>query len=293
MSQMPPSTPPVVSTIAAIREIVVRAKAAGRRVGLVPTMGALHAGHLSLVEASRRECGLTVVTIFVNPTQFGPHEDFAKYPRTLEADLEKLAGMGVEAVFAPTSQQMYPEGFSTYVDPPEVARPWEGVARPGHFRGVTTVVLKLFNAAPADAAYFGHKDYQQSAVIRRMVEDFNVPIEIRVMPTVREPDGLAMSSRNVYLSLDERRRALSLFQSLKLAEQLVGQGERDAALIRRRMCQTLEAGGVDSIDYATIVDPENLAELNRIEGPAIALIAARAGKTRLIDNLLLTASEEA
>jgi pantoate--beta-alanine ligase len=284
--------PPVVTTITEIRSLVQATKGAGKRVGLVPTMGALHAGHLSLVEAANRECGFTVVTIFVNPAQFGPREDFARYPRALEADLEKLASVRVDAVFAPNNEEMYPPGFSTCVEPPDVARLWEGTCRPGHFRGVTTIVLKLFNAVPADAAYFGHKDYQQSAVIRRMVQDLNVPIEIRVMPTVREPDGLAMSSRNVYLSPEERRRALSLSQALKLAEQLALDGERDAAFIRRRMHEKLQSGGVDRIDYATIVDPETLIELEQLDGPAIALIAAHVGKTRLIDNCrLLHASE--
>jgi pantoate--beta-alanine ligase len=250
-------------------------------------MGALHAGHLSLVEASNRECDFTVVTIFVNPTQFGPHEDFAKYPRSLEADLQKLASVGVDAVFAPSNEEMYPPGFSTYVEPAEVGRLWEGACRPGHFRGVTTIVLKLFHAAPAHVAYFGHKDYQQSTVIRRMVQDLNVPIEIRVMPTIREPDGLAMSSRNAYLDPEERRRALALSQSLRLAEQLVGDGERDASLLRRRIHATLEAAGVDRIDYATIVDPDTLAEVDLIEGAAIVLLAVYVGRTRLIDNCQL------
>lgn len=265
----------------------MQARAAGRRVGVVPTMGALHAGHVSLVEASNRECDVTVVTIFVNPTQFGPKEDFAKYPRTLEADLERLAGHRVDAVFAPLNEEMYPAGFSTYVEPPQAAALWDGVCRPGHFRGVVTVVLKLFQAVPADAAFFGHKDYQQSVVIRRMVQDLNVPIEIRVMPTVREPDGLAMSSRNVYLSPEERQRALALSRSLHLIEQLAEQGERDAVSLRQRMVATLEAGGVDRIDYAAIVDPETLVELNELTGPAVALIAAHVGGTRLIDNCRL------
>jgi pantoate--beta-alanine ligase len=250
-------------------------------------MGALHAGHVSLVEASNCECDVTVVTIFVNPTQFGPKEDFAKYPRTLEADLDKLAAHRVDAVFAPSNEEMYPAGFSTYVEPPQAAAPWDGVCRPGHFRGVVTVVLKLFQAVPADAAFFGQKDYQQSVVIRRMVQDLNVPIEIRVMPTVREPDGLAMSSRNVYLSPEERQRALALSRSLHLIEQLAEQGERDAVALRQRMVATLEASGVDRIDYATIVDPETLVELNELTGPAVALIAAHVGGTRLIDNCRL------
>jgi pantoate--beta-alanine ligase len=274
-------------TIHEIREQVLQARAAGRRVGVVPTMGALHAGHLSLVEAANRECGITVVTIFVNPTQFAPHEDFAKYPRTLEADLAKLATVGADVVFAPSNDEMYPAGFSTYVDPPKVAQPLEGVCRPEHFRGVATIVLKLFLAVPADAAFFGHKDYQQSLVIRHMIDDLNVPVEVRVMPTVREPDGLAMSSRNAYLGADERRRALSLSRSLKLAAQMVEQGECSAGVVRRRMHEALQDGGVDRIDYATIVHPETLAELDRLDGEAIALIAAHVGPTRLIDNCRL------
>jgi pantoate--beta-alanine ligase len=279
--------PPVVRTIGEIRERVLQARVAGRRVGVVPTMGALHAGHLSLVEAANRECDFSVVTIFVNPAQFAPHEDFAKYPRALEADLEKLATVGADAVFAPCNEEMYPQGFSTYVDPPKVAERLEGVCRPGHFRGVATVVLKLFLAAPADAAFFGHKDYQQSLVIRRMVEDLNVPIEIRVMPTVREPDGLAMSSRNSYLSSEERQRALSLSRSLRLIEQLTEQGERDAIVLRRQMLDALRGDGLERVDYATIVHPETLAESDHLDGPAIALIAAYVGKTRLIDNCRL------
>lgn len=250
-------------------------------------MGALHEGHLSLVAASNRECDFTVVTIFVNPTQFAPHEDFAKYPRTLEADLEKLAAFKVDAVFAPSNEEMYPPGFSTYVEPPAAASPWEGECRPGHFRGVATVVLKLFHAVPADVAYFGHKDYQQSVVIRRMVEDLNLPIEIRVLPTVREPDGLAMSSRNVYLSPQERQRALALSRSLQLAEQSTTQGERSAKTLRERMLETLHSGGVTDIDYVAIVDPETLAPVDELTGPAVALIAARVGTTRLIDNCRL------
>lgn len=279
--------PPVVQTIREIRELVLRAKAGGRRVGVTPTMGALHAGHLSLAAESNRACDVTVVTIFVNPTQFAPHEDFSKYPRTLEADLERLATLRVDAVFAPLPKEMYPPGFSTYIEPPQVAKPWEGERRPGHFRGVTTVVLKLFHAVPADVAYFGQKDYQQATVIRRMVDDLNLAIEIRVLPTVREADGLAMSSRNVYLSDDERRRALAISRSLRKAVQLTEQGERDAGVVRRAMLETLQSGGVDRIDYAAIVAPNTLDSLERLDGPAVALIAAHVGKTRLIDNCRL------
>ncbi len=283
-------TPPVIHTIAQMRRAVRAAQVAGQRVGVVPTMGALHEGHLSLAAASNRECDFTVVTIFVNPTQFGPREDFAKYPRTLEADLEKLATLRVDAVFAPSNEEMYPPGFSTYVDPPTAATLWEGACRPGHFRGVTTVVLKLFLAVPADVAYFGHKDYQQSVVIRRMVEDLNAPVEIRVMPTLRDPDGLAMSSRNVYLSVEERQRALALSRGLQLAEQRVALGERDAEVVRLGMVETLHAGGVTDIDYVAVVDPDTLAPLEQLAGPAVALIAARVGTTRLIDNCRLLPS---
>lgn len=181
---------------AEIRAAVLAARAAGKTVGLVPTMGALHEGHLSLVRESTESCNCTIVTIFVNPTQFAPHEDFARYPRSLDDDLAALARLGVDYVFAPSRDEIYPPGFSTYVDPPAVAAPLEGICRPGHFRGVATVVLKLFHLVPADVAYFGQKDYQQSLVVRRMVEDLNLPIAIRVLPIVREADGLAMSSRN-------------------------------------------------------------------------------------------------
>ena len=224
-----PATPKLVTTATELRAAVRAARAAGCAIGLVPTMGALHEGHLSLVQASRAECGFTVATIFVNPTQFAPHEDFDKYPRTLEADLESLASCHADLVFAPRREDMYPAGCSTLVEPPQVAQRWEGECRPGHFQGVATVVLKLFNLAQADVAFFGHKDYQQAAVIRRMVQDLNVPTEIRVCPTVREPDGLAMSSRNRYLSAGERQQAVAISRTLRLAEQMAAGGERQAA----------------------------------------------------------------
>src|SRR5947207_1716490 len=205
----------------AVRNAVRTARAENRTIGLVPTMGALHAGHLSLVERSCRETGFTVVSIFVNPTQFGPQEDFAKYPRNLEADLQALAAYPVDLVFVPAVDDMYPAISATAVEVGPVAAKWEGACRPGHFRGVATVVLKLLNLVQPDVAYFGQKDYQQTVVVRRMVADLDVPVEIRVCPTVREPDGLAMSSRNVYLSPEERRKALSLSRGLRRAEELV------------------------------------------------------------------------
>jgi pantoate--beta-alanine ligase len=273
-----------VSTVADLRHWVRAARAAGKSIGLVPTMGALHEGHLSLARASQAECDLTVVTIFVNPTQFGPQEDFGKYPRTLEADLESLRTTGADLVFVPTNAEMYPADFSTYVEPPRSALRWEGECRPGHFRGVATIVLKLFNAAQADIAFFGQKDYQQVAVIRQMVRDLDVPVEIRVCPTVREPDGLAMSSRNRYLSLDERRQAVALSRGLKMAEQLASQGQRDASALIASVRQTLHDAGITRIDYVAVVDSDSLEPVAELNGPAVVLIAAFVGGTRLIDN---------
>lgn len=255
-----------------------------RRVGLVPTMGALHEGHLSLVTRAKQDCEIAVATIFVNPTQFGPNEDFSKYPRTLESDLEKLASVGCDYVFVPAADEIYRPGHSTYVDPPQVALPWEGAIRPGHFRGVTTIVLKLFMMVPAHIAFFGRKDYQQVAVIRGMVEDLNLPIRIETCETIREPDGLAMSSRNRYLTADERRRALSLSRALSTAREMIACGERDVTKIETAMNEVLLAAPVDKIDYAKIVHADTLEPLSQAESPAVAILAARLGSTRLIDN---------
>jgi len=276
--------PCLVTTAIELRDAVAAARADSKLIGLVPTMGALHEGHLSLVRASLAQCDYTMVTIFVNPTQFGPHEDLGEYPRTLQADLDALAECGADLVFAPTNDAIYPNGFSTYVDPPQVAEPLEGRCRPGHFRGVTTVVLKLFNLAQADVAFFGQKDYQQSLVIRRMVQDLDLPIEIRVCPTVRESDGLAMSSRNRYLSEPEREQALALWRSLKLAVELFAQGERDAETITARMRELFEQADIDRIDYVALTDPETLQPVHQIQASTVALAAAYVGDTRLIDN---------
>lgn len=262
----------------------------GLRIGLVPTMGALHAGHLALVERSVSECDISIATIFVNPTQFAPHEDLSRYPRTLENDLDGLRSAKCDLVFVPQNESLYPNGYSTYVEPPAVSQPLEGVCRPGHYRGVCTIVLKLFGILPATVAYFGQKDYQQLAVIRRMVEDFNVNIRIEGCPTVREPDGLAMSSRNRYLTPEQRQTALCLWKSLSLAQQLIHEGQRDIAVLESAMQRKLIDGGADRIDYARIVHQETLADLDSLDEPAIALIAARVGSTRLIDNLVLTTS---
>lgn len=283
--------PRVVETKKEIRGEIERMRAAGKSIGLVPTMGALHAGHLSLVERSTAECDVTVVTIFVNPTQFAPHEDFGQYPRTLDTDLAALSKYGVDLVFLPTNDEMYPPGHSTFVEPPEAARRLEGECRGGFFRGVCTVVLKLFNAVPADIAYFGQKDYQQSVVVRRMVDDLDLPIRIVVCSTVREPDGLALSSRNAYLNPAERRQALAVSRCLTAAADQVAAGQTDADAIRNGMRQVLIDAGIERIEYVSLVEGESFAEVERVSGPVVALVAAFVGKTRLIDNLLISAGE--
>jgi pantoate--beta-alanine ligase len=278
--------PRVITAADEMREAIRAAQAAGKSVGFVPTMGALHEGHLSLVDAARAECAVSVVSVFVNPTQFGPKEDLSRYPRDLDRDLELLGGRGCDLVFAPSVEEMYPAGYETSVDVGVLGRELEGEYRPDHFRGVATVVLKLFQIVPAEFAFFGRKDYQQSLVVQRMVADLNVPIEIRVCPTVRESDGLAMSSRNAYLSADERRRGLALSQSLQLAERLLRDGERDVAKIRGRMQELMRAVGVE-VQYIAFVADGTVTPVTTIDGPTTVAIAALVGKTRLIDNTFL------
>lgn len=277
----------VISEIDNMRQRVVALKRSGKRISVVPTMGALHEGHLSLVRIARQMSDVVIATIFVNPTQFGPQEDFGKYPRTVAADVDLLSSAGCHLVFTPTNDSIYPAGFSTYVDPPAVARPLEGVCRPGHFRGVATIVLKLLNIIPADVACFGQKDFQQALVIRRMVEDLNLPIEIFTCPIVREPDGLAMSSRNRYLSPAERSQALALSRALDAAEKLFAAGERESRVVIDRMENTLVEAGIERVDYVALADPETLIATQTIDGPTVALIAAFVGTTRLIDNRVL------
>jgi len=281
---MPSSTPRVVTTVADVRNALSAARQSGQKLGLVPTMGALHEGHLSLVRAAKAECDVTVVSIYVNPSQFAPDEDLQKYPRMLEADLEKLAACGVDMVLAPSSEEVYHPGHVTWVEVGGVAEPLEGRCRPGHFRGVATIVLKLLSMMQPDAAYFGQKDYQQALVIRRMVADLNVPVEIRVCPTVREPDGLAMSSRNAYLGPDARQRAVVLWKSLQLAAELVAGGDRDAGTITQRMREMILTAKGAQIDYVALVDPETLQPVERLAGPTLAALAVKIDGTRLIDN---------
>jgi pantoate--beta-alanine ligase len=278
----------VIASSAETYAFVDRMRTDGKRIGLIPTMGALHEGHLSLVRLAKKNCDVAIATIFVNPTQFGPNEDFQKYPRTLEQDLDALRNCGCDLVFTPTNDQMYPAGHSTYVEPPNVASNWEGKIRPGHFRGVTTIVLKLFQIIPAHVGYFGRKDYQQVAVIRAMVRDLNLPIVIEACETIREPDGLAMSSRNRYLSAEDRRRALGLSRALGSAQRLIENGCTSGSQIEQCMRDALLAAPVDSIDYAAIVHPETLEPVELILSPVVGMIAARVGTTRLIDNATFT-----
>lgn len=257
------------------------------RVGLVPTMGYLHLGHLSLVSRAKQECEHVIVTIFVNPTQFGANEDLSKYPRDLERDLELLKPLGVDVVWNPSAEIMYPSGYQTWVNVEALTHPLEGAMRPEHFRGVTTVVSKLFNATQPHKAYFGQKDAQQVAVIRRMTLDLNFPIDIVVCPTLREDDGLAMSSRNKYLNADERKAATVLFRALSEAKILYEQGERNADALRNKMKQILDNEPLAKTQYVSCADYDSLEELNVIAGKILLSMAVFIGKTRLIDNFVL------
>jgi pantoate--beta-alanine ligase len=310
----------------ACRDLRASGPAPARTLGLVPTMGALHAGHLSLVAAARAECDAVAASIFVNPTQFGPNEDFASYPRTFEDDCRKLTEAGVDLLFAPSAEEMYPPGNTTFIDPGPIATRLDGASRPGHFRGVATIVARLFNIVAPDRAYFGQKDAAQVAVLRHIVRDLNLPVHLAVCPIVREPDGLAMSSRNRYLSPAERTRALILTRALAAAQQLAAQGETSAETLRAAMLAVFAADPDPSVtaypslsaspilsavpvlnadpslsadpilnavtvtlDYAAVVDPDTLLPLADTTHGALLAVAAFVGPTRLIDNLLLPA----
>jgi pantoate--beta-alanine ligase len=274
----------VVKTITEIRALRQNLKGS---VGFVPTMGFLHEGHLALVRRAKAENSVVAVSIYVNPTQFGPREDFGAYPRDLDRDLGLLRKEGTDIVFVPLDDEMYPPGFSSWVDVEKVTEPLEGATRPGHFRGVATVVAKLFHIVQPTRAYFGQKDAQQAVVIKRMVTDLDMSLEVVIVPTVRERDGLAMSSRNVYLSPKERQAATVLFKALMLARQLRKAGEKDAEKIRRQMTECIRKEPLARIDYVSIADTERLEELDLLERPALASLAVKIGKTRLIDNILL------
>ena len=266
------------------------ARLSGGRLGLVPTMGALHEGHLSLVRAARTGVDAVAVSIFVNPTQFGPNEDLAKYPRSFERDCQMLEREGVEFVFAPSVEEMYPAGAMTWVTVEEMSGKLDGRSRPGHFRGVTTVVAKLFHIVEPDRAFFGQKDAAQVAIIRRMVRDLNLPVEIVVCPIVREGDGLAMSSRNAYLDREQRRQALVLPRSLMRVEQAAAAGERDRSKLIAAGRETIEEEPRVRLDYLEIVDPDTLDAVDDISAGALVAVAAYVGTTRLIDNVVLKSS---
>ena len=262
-------------------------RASGKRLGLVPTMGALHEGHLSLVRAARAQCDAVAVSLFVNPTQFGPTEDLAKYPRPFERDRALLEKEGVEILFSPSADEMYPKGEGTWVVVDGLSEKLDGRSRPGHFRGVATVVSKLFHILEPDAAFFGQKDAAQSAIIRRLVRDLNFPLEVVICPIVRESDGLAMSSRNTYLSPEERQRALVLRQSLILVEDHFRAGQRNAAKLINAAREVFVAQPQVRLDYFEIVDPDTLDPIEQVSQPALAAVAAYVGNTRLIDNVVL------
>jgi pantoate--beta-alanine ligase len=281
-------TVPVATTAEAVRAAVADARRRGRTVGLVPTMGALHAGHASLIRAARAETGFVVVSVFVNPTQFGPNEDFHRYPRPFERDLELCGREEVDLVFHPEPAVMYPPGFRTFVEVRELQDVLCGASRPGHFRGVATVVLKLFNLVRPDAAYFGQKDAQQVRLIEQMVRDLDVPVRVVRCPIVREPDGLALSSRNRYLDAEQRRHAAGLWRALDEARRSVEQGERDAAAVQRALAARLVALPGAVLDYAAVVDADTLQPVRRLHGTVLLAVAVKFGATRLIDNLLLS-----
>ena len=274
----------LVHTVAWMKQIAAEARRLERPPGLVPTMGALHEGHLSLVREAQRQCAPVVVSIFVNPTQFGPAEDFKKYPRTLEADRAALEKLGVDYIFAPTAEEMYPAGFRTAVNVEGLSERLEGRARPGHFRGVATVVLKLFEIAQPRMAFFGRKDAQQARVLQQMARDLNLDAEIVVCPIVREADGLAMSSRNAYLSAAERNAALVLSQSLERAKREIEGGERDAVRLAAAVRGEIAGERGVELDYAEVVDADTLEPAMTLRKPAYILLAAKVGATRLIDN---------
>jgi len=276
------------TTVADVRAAVAAARCAGRTIGFVPTMGALHAGHVSLVDAARADRHFTVVSIYVNPTQFGPREDYSKYPRPIEADTEACKKAGVDLIFAPEQSEIYPPGDQTRVRPGRLADFMCGAFRPGHFEGVCTVVARLFNIVQPDAAYFGQKDAQQLAIIRRMTVDLRLPVEIVTCPIVREPDGLAMSSRNVYLSPEDRKRSLCLYRALCAGRDALQSGERVTGRIVAKMQGIISAAGPVQIDYLSLVNPETLEDIGESGAPRVLIAGAiRLGSTRLIDNLLV------
>jgi pantoate--beta-alanine ligase len=277
--------PEVVQAIPTLRQVVREARLRGLTIGFVPTMGALHEGHANLIRAARKETGFVVVSIFVNPIQFGPQEDLARYPRPFDRDVEVCAAERVDLVFAPDVATLYPDGYATTVEVSGLQDVLEGASRPGHFRGVATVVLKLFNLVGPDRAYFGQKDAQQVRIIQQMARDLNVPVEVRVCPIVREADGLALSSRNVYLIGEQRKHATVLYRSLEEARVLIERGERSAAILQRVLTDRITAAPGAVLDYAAVVDADTQKPVVTLRGQVLIALAVRFGATRLIDNL--------
>ncbi len=277
----------IAKTIGSVRKLVRQARSKGKSVGLVPTMGALHQGHISLIEKATKNTSFVVVSIFVNPAQFGPKEDFKKYPRPLRNDLKLCENAGADVVFAPSAREIYPQENLTWVNVEKLSQPLCGRSRPGHFRGVATVCAKLFNIVQPDAAFFGQKDAQQAALIRRMAADLNFPLKIIICPTVRQPDGLALSSRNQYLSPQEKKDAVCLYKSLRKCRQMVVLGENSSKKIIAQMRNILSAPASAKIEYVEIVDVKTLQPLTKIDRSALVAIAVRIGSTRLIDNILI------
>jgi pantoate--beta-alanine ligase len=279
--------PPVAATIEECRALLAVARRSGKRVGFAPTMGALHAGHASLIRAARAETDFVVVSIFVNPTQFGPEEDLARYPRTFDADCEICAAVGTDLIFAPSAEEMYPKESRTSVEVAGLQDVLCGASRLGHFRGVAMVVCKLFNIVQPDVAYFGQKDAQQALIIQRMVADLNLPLIVSVRPTVREPDGLAMSSRNRYLDPSQRHNATALYRTLKRAEEMVAGGERSIATLEDTMKAIIASTPGARLDYARVLSADTLEPLSTLDRTALAALAVFFGTTRLIDNTFL------
>jgi pantoate--beta-alanine ligase len=277
----------IMTDIASMHRTTEELLRTGSRIGLVPTMGFLHEGHLSLMRRARQENDVVAVSIFVNPTQFGPQEDLARYPRDVEGDRAKCESAGVDLLFMPTAQEMYPEPPSVFVTVEGISDILEGAIRPGHFRGVATVVAKLFHIVKPRTAYFGQKDYQQCAVLRRMVRELNLHVAIEVLPTIREPDGLAMSSRNSYLDAEQRKKAACLFRSLTAAGELIRAGVREPEKVKQKMRAVIAQEQGVRVDYAEVADPDTLAPLETMQDRAVLLVAARVGAARLIDNLLV------
>ncbi len=277
----------IIKTVAGMRRFSRSAHGLGKKIGFVPTMGFFHEGHLSLIRRARKECDIIVVSIFVNPTQFGPQEDLERYPRDLSRDKRLARECGTDIIFAPSVAEMYPEGYSTFVEEEQLSRYLCGRSRPGHFRGVSTVVLKLFNIVMPDIAYFGLKDAQQALIIKRMVSDLNVDVRIRVMPIVREPDGLALSSRNQYLAPDEREAALILHKALTAAKIMIDTGERSGSTMRSGLRKLIAREKHARIDYVEVVDADTLERVERLKGKVMIALAIHIGRTRLIDNIVI------